>query len=172
MLASYWHGAGDMLDGKPDKRWFETKGVAVAFVAIAGLVAWFPYGVALAGVWYLFRRGKQAQMELDFMDRWLTASLSRIIKAFALPYAITQSVIGGLAGYNGLWLEYAITSAITLALLGVAVCASLYFRVPKDRAKRKESKRRKLRAGVEVLGLSGLGAGFQLAAIAYMAGGM
>lgn len=172
MLASYWHGAGDMLDGKPEKEWFETKGVAVAFVALAGLAAWFPYGALIAPVWLLFRRGSQAQVELDCMDRWPTSSLGRILKAFALPYALSQGAIAALAVYIGSYLDWAIITGLSVALVGVAICASLYFRVPKERAKRKESKRRKLRAGVEVLGLSGLGAGFQLAAIAYMAGGI
>lgn len=173
MIASYMHGAGDMLDGKPKKAWFETKGVAMAVVALAGMIAWFPYGIIFAPAhMFLSRTGKQAQAALDYMDRWSDGTLPRIILSHALPLGIYQCTIAALCGYTGQLVTWGVIAAITVALIGVALLTSYLTRQPEARKDRKESARRGKRAWVEVLGLEGLGAGFQLAAIAYLVGGL
>lgn len=128
MAFSYAHGRGDDLDGKPEKRWFETKGLFIAGETLAAAaigfacIGWLGMFAAIVSplYWFLFRTGKQARAELDYMGR-VRDKIIKIIQQYYLPIGVCCALIVLFSVISGM-LWYSL-----LSLLCIASVAAVYF---------------------------------------------
>lgn len=125
VAASYAHGRGDDLDGSAEKAWYETKGLFVAIhaslISSSGFYLYGNYGAALGILsfvyWFLFRTGKQAKAELDYMARNERGSYLRVIKSYLMPISICTAVSAALFAFSG---DYIMMLASLACIISIA----------------------------------------------------
>lgn len=155
VAASYVHG-GDHT----------SKGVLMAIMAALALVSLYPsigpwaFAAMLLSpfYWFLFRTGKQAGAELDYMYRTDNGSLGRIALSYALPFGITTIIVCGFAGFKGEW-HNMLWLIPCLLSIGPVLWAAKKYRQDKGESERKN------RSYVELA--NGLLGGVHLTAIAW-----